>query len=186
MNLALIHKECWDGDEALKLALKAVYEMDPYAFPLFASGAKYHEVYNGLEDAGAICRGGGEANNREYCLFEMPARPPAGEDGAELNQFESKLFAAGWVKSPNNIYGLQGSTWYRSGPGVKILPYPQEPQVLHDRIRVFTTKFFGTHYTRRSFTDTVTVAVFDDVEAFLAWVEVVGVPKPPPGPNVFD
>jgi len=171
----------------------------PYTGTRLRNGSKpgYHVEYaeEGTMAVRAMGRMG-KSNGVTLDLTEPPAKPEprtswvwsqiSPEDRSKLPKLEADLLKAGWVKSPNNIHGLQGSTWYSSGPDKKCLPYPQEAQVLSDRIRVFTTKFFGTHYTKLSFTDTVTVAVFDSVEAFLAWVEVVGVPKPPPGPNVFD
>ena len=103
-----------------------------------------------------------------------------------LNELETELLAAGWVKSPNNIYEAYGSIWYVAGPNVKCPPYPQQTLVQSDRIRVFTTKLFGEPYTRRSFIDTITVAVFDNTKDFLTWVDEVGEYKPPGGANVWD
>lgn len=85
-----------------------------------------------------------------------------------------QLLAHGWFVSPNNIHALQGDLMYPvSGPSAKAwaMACPgMEVQVLSDRIRVFKVEFFGEAYSCRSWHDTVTVAVFDDVDKFLAWV----------------
>jgi len=105
-----------------------------------------------------------------------------------LNMLEKELFAAHWVKSPNNIHSLPGSLWYAGGPNIKALPTDMEALVQCDRIRVFKTKFYGEPYTQRSFWDTITVEVFDDVADFLAWVEKNGIYESalPAGANVWD
>lgn len=96
----------------------------------------------------------------------------AGEQNA--SPLHRELFAAGYVQSPNNIYHLAGSIWYAGAGGIPQPAKMQEVQVDIDRIRVFSTKFFGEPYTRTSFWDTVTVAVFADVPSFLAWCEENG------------
>ena len=90
------------------------------------------------------------------------------------SSLESDLQAAGWVKSPNNIHSLPGSLWYAGSGNIKSLPGAQEAQVTSDRIRVFYAEFFGTHYSKCSYWDTRTVAVFDNATDFLAWVNQVG------------
>ncbi len=96
-----------------------------------------------------------------------------------LNILESDLSAAGWVRNPNNIHSLPGSTWYAGSPSIKSLPSGQECQVLSDRIRIFIPKLFGTPYTKCSYLDTVTVSVFESARDFLAWVNIVGDYKQP-------
>lgn len=82
-----------------------------------------------------------------------------------------QLLTAGYRLSPNNIHGLSGELMYAAGPGI---PQPASPcdshvQVLSDRIRVYQTKHVGAPYTRRSYTDTLTVGVFDSADSFLEY-----------------
>jgi hypothetical protein len=118
---------------------------------------------------------------------EIPKAEPHYLDET-LNRLERELFAAHWVKSPNNIHSLPGSLWYASGPNIKAMPTDLEALVQRDRIRIFRMKFFGEPYTRRSFWDTITVEVFDNVTDFLAWVEKNGIYNSalPAGANVWD
>lgn len=98
------------------------------------------------------------------------------------DKLECELFEAGWRRSPNNIHSLpsvhwrtddplRGASpvWYPGASGMPHTPDWTEVQVCSDRIRVFRTEFFGESYLRRSFVDTVTVAVFADVPDFLAY-----------------
>lgn len=86
----------------------------------------------------------------------------------------SELIKVGFCVSPNNIHALPGCLVYASGPGVWTVPNFQEIQVLEDRIRVFRPSFFGDQYSKRSYWDTVTVAVFDNVPDFMAWCQEHG------------
>jgi hypothetical protein len=85
----------------------------------------------------------------------------------EKNELVKDLIAAGYFISPNNIHSLPGVLMYAGGPDRPCFPIGTEVQVLNDRIRVFSVKFFGKEYTRESFHDTVTVAVFDSAEKYL-------------------
>lgn len=98
------------------------------------------------------------------------------------DQLECELFAAGWVRSPNNIHALnsvhwmsddplRGASpiWYAGRDGMPESPEGTETQVLSDRIRVFRVQFFGESYSLRSHWDTITVAIFDNVRDFLAY-----------------
>lgn len=89
-----------------------------------------------------------------------------------------EMVAAGYVISPNNIHALPGVLMYPDGRGRFAVPEGHEVQVLHDRIRVFRTQFFGEHYSRKSYWDTITVAVFESVPDFRAWCEAGGAEKP--------
>lgn len=80
----------------------------------------------------------------------------------------------GYVVSPNNIFGLPGVLMYANGQGLWTVPDFMEIQVLNDRIRVFKTQRFGECYTRKTYLDTITVAVFDRVEDFFSWCETHG------------
>ncbi len=95
---------------------------------------------------------------------------------------ECELFAAGWRRSPNNINALasihwmsddplrgESPIWYPGHDGQADTPEGTETQVCSDRIRVFRYQHFGEHYSKRSFGDTVTVAVFDNTRDFLAY-----------------
>jgi len=92
-----------------------------------------------------------------------------------MNRFESQLLDLGWVRSPNNIHNLQGSLWYAGAPNIKGAPVLHEVQICEDRIRVFTTKFFGLAYSARSWNDHVTVEVFDSVSQFIEWINDHGI-----------
>ncbi len=97
----------------------------------------------------------------------------------KLNELEAAILAAGYVRDPNSALG-----WYTGGPFVPCFPSNLSVEVHHDRIRVFRKVFFGESYSRRSFWDTVTVAVFDSVESFIA-----ACPERSQGgcgPNVWD
>lgn len=69
----------------------------------------------------------------------------------------------------NNIHGLQGIIMCPTGPGLPWVPPMHEVQVTTDRIRIFTLQFFGEPYTKASWWDTITVAVFGTVDDFLIW-----------------
>lgn len=92
----------------------------------------------------------------------------------QIDQMVQAMVSAHYVISPNNIFGLPGHLMYAGGPGIWTVADDLEVQVLQDRIRVFKAKFFGTPYSRQSYWDTSTVAVFGDVPAFLKWCEANG------------
>ena len=94
----------------------------------------------------------------------------------------------GYVCSPNNIHSLPGDIMYANGPGCPQYPSSHQVQVLPDRIRVFTNRFFGQDYSKNSYWDQVTVAVFDSVGAFITSCPEVskGGINHLTGPNVFD
>jgi len=117
--------------------------------------------------------------------------------GADV--MECEMFAAGYVRSPNNIHALPtvhhderdelagvSPEFYPGGPGVPCPANGLSVQVCADRIRVFRTQFFGTPYSRASFVDTVTVAVFASVADFLAWCPCVSEPGAPAYSNGGD
>lgn len=85
----------------------------------------------------------------------------------------------GYCVSPNNIHGLQGKLYYAAGPGLAEPVSGQEIQVTEDRIRVFKAVFFGEQYSRRSFWDTVTVAIFLTAEELVAWCKKNGTVSQP-------
>jgi hypothetical protein len=102
---------------------------------------------------------------------------------------KSELVKAGWVTSPNNIFGLPGVMMY---PGARGMKRPAgcltDVQVLADSIRVLKPVLSSDLETRSLRFETgelATLAVFDDCAAFLAWVELTGV-VPEDGPNVWD
>lgn len=92
-----------------------------------------------------------------------------------MNAIEKSLFAAGYVRSVNNTLPLpcvtpgESPIWYPNGPGLPCPPQGVEVQACHDRIRLFRRQFFGLPYDRRSFWDTVTVAVVEDAQGLIAW-----------------
>lgn len=97
----------------------------------------------------------------------------------KTSPFEAALFAAKFVKSPN--YAPDGSgwpVWYASGRETTV-PAGLDIQPLDDRIRLFSKRFFGTAYSKRSYWDTVTEQVFADVPELLAWIEANGRLTPP-------
>ena len=114
-------------------------------------------------------------------------------EGGTMTAFKQELLAAGWVKSPNNIHSLPeiekggGSpVWY---PGIVCMPCPnpgEDVQVCDDRLRVFKLEFFGVSYSKRSFLDTVTVAVFVTVAELLAYCKSTGHRVIVGGANVWD
>jgi hypothetical protein len=99
------------------------------------------------------------------------------------NPLVSALLAAGW-QTCATIHHLDGVCMTPAGPGIPEPAHGCEVQVLHDRIRVFTCEFFGEAYSRCSFIDTVTVAVFDTAEAFFAWCRAEGTVSLPGTPCV--
>lgn len=56
---------------------------------------------------------------------------------------------------------------YPGSGNLPCFPIGHDVQILNDRIRVFTSKLFGEAYSKRSFQDQITVAVFDSVELFV-------------------
>lgn len=84
------------------------------------------------------------------------------------NDLVESMLKAGYVVSPNNIYGLRGVLMYAGGPGIKEFSKDLGVEVLSDRIRVYKAKFFGESYSKRSNWDTETVAVFLSTEELLA------------------
>lgn len=82
-----------------------------------------------------------------------------------------RMVSNGYVISPNNIHGLPGVLMYPAGQGIWTVQDHQEIQVLPDRIRVFSQHLFGEAYSRRSYFDTVTEAVFDNCSEFFTWCE---------------
>lgn len=99
------------------------------------------------------------------------------------------MIKAGYVLSPNNIHSLPGHLMYAGGPGIWTVKNDVEIQVLHDRIRVFRQKFFGTQYSLLSYWDTITEAVFTSVEDLLKWCEQNGEisePGQPAHPQNWD
>lgn len=109
-----------------------------------------------------------------------------------MNNFEKVLIKNGWFRSPNNIHGLQELTngyspiWYPGSLGMFKPPKGAEIQVCYDRIRAFTTKHFGKPYSRESYTDTVTVAVFENAESMIEWCRDGGEKVEIKGTNVWD
>lgn len=103
-----------------------------------------------------------------------------------LHEIEAKMFALGWVRSPNNCLSLPSIHWQENDPDRDASPvwYPGcggipcpikgEVQVKLDRIRVFETKLFGEPYTRCTHHDHVTLAVFDSVESFVEHCKTAG------------
>ncbi len=85
-----------------------------------------------------------------------------------------KMRKAGYVEDPNQIYP-DANVWYAGSSGMLDVPTNYRIDVRHDRIRVFEIRFFGEAYTRRSYIDTVTIAVFDSVSAFLKWLQDNGI-----------
>lgn len=79
-----------------------------------------------------------------------------------MNALETAINKAGYVR------GNDPFEWYAGGPGVPEFPSGHNVQVHNDRIRVYTVKLFGTPYTKRTWWDQHTVAVFLTVEEFLA------------------
>jgi hypothetical protein len=86
-----------------------------------------------------------------------------------------QLFDKGWVVSPNNIHSLPGKLMYAGSGNIKGNKFGHETQVEEDRIRVFEIKYFGESHSKKSYIDTVTVAVFDSVDSFLAWIDKNGI-----------
>jgi hypothetical protein len=97
-----------------------------------------------------------------------------------------ELLKKGYAVSPNNIHALPGKLMYASRAGLPAFPIGHEVQVESDRIRIFTLKFFGEQYSPRSYWDTVTVAVFDSVEAFLTSCPSAAEPGLPAFSNCQD
>ena len=94
---------------------------------------------------------------------------------------ESQIHAAGYVRCAN----VDGR-WYTGASGIPSVPdYAHNVMVTDDRIRVYVERFFGEPYTRRSWRDTVTVAVFETVPAFLDWCREHGRPSEP-GQSAFS
>lgn len=84
---------------------------------------------------------------------------------------ERKINAVGYVRDPNNK-----ECWYPGSGGIPAFDSSHTVQVTHDRIRVFTKKLFGEQYTKRTWQDEVTVAVFTTVEEFVAGCPSVSEP----------
>ena len=83
-----------------------------------------------------------------------------------LNALERDLCEAGYVRNPNNIYGLSGSMWYPGSGGIPCPPQGQQVQVT-TIIRVFEPVLVGEPYKRGSYYDCRTVATYPDVTSFL-------------------
>ena len=108
-----------------------------------------------------------------------------------MNAMEKELNARGFARSPNNPHGLVSCADCRSSPvwysvTGRVLPLDVECQVCSDRIRLFRLQFFGEQYSKRSFWDTVTIAVFADVAEFMAWFRDNSIARPAGGANVWD
>lgn len=78
-----------------------------------------------------------------------------------MNGFTKQLLAKGYQLGHNDGEVIP------AGPGVPCFPAGHRVKVTDDRIRVYTGKLFGEAYTKRSWWDQVTVAVFDSVESYL-------------------
>lgn len=87
--------------------------------------------------------------------------------------FASDLVRACYVRDPNRENG-----WYAGGPGVY---QPATPltniEDCGDRLRIYEDVFFGEPYTKHSFWDRRTLAVFESVDEMLAWLREHGRPS---------
>jgi hypothetical protein len=99
---------------------------------------------------------------------------------------ESSLIAAGYAKSPNNIYSLPGDGWYPIGPGRMETPFQDEIRLVDEQIHINHTTFTGTPYVDMK-SHHQTIATLPSVEALEEWLAANGVPKYD-GPiyNVWD
>jgi hypothetical protein len=108
------------------------------------------------------------------------------------DKLECDMSELGYVRSPNNIYGLPSVHWQSDDPpkglspewyaGCGGLPAPKmgvTVQVCNDRIRLFTAHWFGEHGSKRCFWDLRTVAVFETVAEFVEWCAMNGEPSLP-------
>ena len=82
---------------------------------------------------------------------------------------QEQMAAIGYVLSPNNIHSLSGVIMYAGGPNVLEPKHKHQVQVLNDRIRIFETRLFGEPYTKQTYQDTVTIAVFTNTDDFKSW-----------------
>lgn len=128
----------------------------------------------------------------------LTGNPIGAGKGIYETDLEGDMLAIGYVRSPNNVDGLASAhhrgplagispIWY---PGTAGLPCPKpglRVQVAEDRIRVYSVKLFGEAYTKRTWTDTTTIAVFESVADFVAYCKAEGgISEPGNGANVFD
>lgn len=53
-----------------------------------------------------------------------------------MNKLEQEIFERGYVRSPNNIWGLPGDEWYPRGPGLPEAVEGQRVRIFHDQAHV--------------------------------------------------
>jgi len=53
------------------------------------------------------------------------------------------MFAAGYCKSPNNIWGLPGNEWYAMSSGVPTVSHSEEIRLIDGKIEIWTTKYYN-------------------------------------------
>jgi len=85
----------------------------------------------------------------------------------KLIGLQKELKENNYVVDINNIQHLSGILMYEGNgksKGINI-------QVEHDRIRIFDVHFFGEPCTKKSWYDTITTAVFDNVIDFLNYIK---------------
>jgi hypothetical protein len=129
-------------------------------------------------------RGNWLSDESQSQMKTLPALNPALYGADKL---ERDMAAIGYVRSPNNIYALPSvhwrdddplkglsPEWYAGQGGLPSVKSGQVVQVCHDRIRIFVPKWFGAVNSKRSYWDTVTVAVFDNAPDFIAWCNECG------------
>ena len=85
-----------------------------------------------------------------------------------LNAIEQAFNDAGWYR------GSEPLEWYAGSAGMMNPKMGIKVQVHSDRIRLYKSQFFGEQYSKRSFWDTVTVAVFDNFQAFSDYCQTEG------------
>lgn len=95
--------------------------------------------------------------------------------GFVMTNFTKQLLACGYT------VGSYKNEVYPGGPGLPAYPPGHYVQAEEDRIRVYTRHLFGEPYTKRTWHDEVTVAVFLSVEEFFAACPVKS--EPGSGPN---
>lgn len=87
-------------------------------------------------------------------------------------KMEQRLVDAGYVKSPNNVYGISGDIWYTGGPGVFKPEFGLEIQVCDGAINVFRG-----HVTKHCDCFIEIIHRFTTVETFLNWIKENGRPS---------
>lgn len=95
-----------------------------------------------------------------------------------LTGLQQALFRAGYVVSPNNIFGVEGCIMYPAGPGVRC---PQNQRLVWIQATETTIRVLGyplTNTTNKP-PELVTFGEFHDIESYLAWCSEISEPGQP-------